>query len=610
MSTLKKIFVIATCAGLACGEPTASPGTGELYLDIEVAGASLAQVVSGRVYLDGPTDRTVDIAPGETKTIAGLLPGTYTVSLEGYDAGGLVEVFGRQSSVQVSAGQNSNVTISTDSFIPVLNAPPATTTDTAQAVTYRSLTGAAAYEVEWDTAQSFTDPRAKQVSENSAQLSLIRGTGVYYVRVRARSEYGNWGHWSEAESFELLPYIPNVEGTYDVTYSFTSSGVVDTIFSCSGTIDITSQTEGTITAGDYTILPVTGCRAESGSLTGSIAEGGLIGIDSVYEGASGLDDFNGQVLNNDIPDAFGRSNQPFQASEWPYYDSRGWWRWGTGIGDGAGWGVAETDPRLPALTETLGLHDYDTMYVFQAGALVSEAYNISGHWCCAEPSTRYVITLDRMSLTVFGELDAMQVLLGQIVDEPDQLSVGNNPGGDYTRPADLWNMEDPYPAEPGANPFVLGYVFTDPTGFMVIDVVVSCRDGDGLEVWACDAGSTNQDLSIIAPNQPVSHDFPNYNYLTIWEAFGGGSPNYARPLVRYQLGVDLSPAGDPIRNAYAPFPRASVSRDSQVIHGNTTLTGSVSGDQLSASLTAGITCDFGSKMILGSITVQVEGSRN
>ncbi|MGD2154466.1 MAG: hypothetical protein PVG79_14445, partial [Gemmatimonadales bacterium] len=512
MSTLKKIFVVGTCAWLACGEPIASQGTGELDLDIEAASAGLAQVVSGRVYVDGPTDRTVDIAPGETKTIGGLLPGTYTVSLEGYDAGGMVEVFGRQSSVQVSAGQNSNVTISPDSFVPVLNAPPATTTDTAPTVTYRSLTGAAEYEVEWDTAQDFSDPRGTRVAENTARLSLIRGAGTYYLHVRAKSDYGNWGHWSDMESFELLPYIPDVEGTYAVTYTFWSTGIVDTTFSCSGTIAITNQTDGTITAGDFTILPTSGCRAESGSLTGSVAEGGVIEIDSVYERASGLDDFDGQVLNNDIPDAFGRSNEPFQADEWPYYDSRGWWRWGTDIGDGVGWGLADDDPRLPALTQIGPLYEYDTTYVFQPGTLVNEAYNIYGFWCCAEPSTRYVVTLDRMPLTVFGELDAMQVLRGEIVDEPDQLSLGSSPGGDYNRRADAYNEENPYPAESGANPFILGHVFTDAAGFMVIDVVVSCRDSGGDEVWACEEGSTDQELTIIAPNQPVSHDFPNYNY--------------------------------------------------------------------------------------------------
>jgi hypothetical protein len=92
----------------------------------------------------------------------------------------------------------------------------------------------------------------------------------------------------------------------------------------------------------------------------------------------------------------------------------------------------------------------------------------------------------------------------------------------------------------------------------VIDVVFDCIDAAGNQVWACEATSTDQSLSIVAPNQQVRHTFPNYNYMTVWETNPDGTPNYNAPHVRYQLGTDLSSLGGPINNAYAPFPRSAL----------------------------------------------------
>jgi hypothetical protein len=259
-------------------------------------------------------------------------------------------------------------------------------------------------------------------------------------------------------------------------------------------------------------------------------------------------------------DAFGRSNPPFRRNDWPFFRSSGYWRWGNFDGDGIGWGASSTDPRLPALTQAAEL-TYDLNYIAQKGRFADEGYDIyfvlDG---VGTAGTDYIIGLERNQLTVNGALDAEQVLLGQTVDQPDELSwLGGSPGGDHTRRADLFNTSNPYLAERDANPYIIGIITGGGAGTTVVDAVVDCVDVTGAEIWNCGATDTNQSMSMVAPNQSVRHTFPNYNYITIWERNPDGTPNYSRPLLRNQLGVDLSALGGPINNSYAPFPRAALS---------------------------------------------------
>ncbi len=266
-------------------------------------------------------------------------------------------------------------------------------------------------------------------------------------------------------------------------------------------------------------------------------------------------------------DAFGRTNEPFQRSEWPHYRSSGYWRWGINDPDGNQWNTALTDPRLPALTRTTPLEDPWRMYIAVQGVFASDGYDIYGEWCCLTPGTDYVAGFERSWLKVNGELDASQVLLGQTVDQPDELAwLGGQPGGSYTRRADLFNTGAAYPSEANANPFLFGLIAADPAdGYVVLDVVVSCYDAAGVQRWMCDA-TPNQSLSVVAPNLQVRHTFPNYNYITIWELNPDGTPNFSRPVLRKQLGTDLTELGGPINNSYAPFPLAALS-DAELAQG-------------------------------------------
>ncbi len=267
-----------------------------------------------------------------------------------------------------------------------------------------------------------------------------------------------------------------------------------------------------------------------------------------------LIEFNATAL-----DAFGRTNALFD-SYFPRWYSSGYWSWGSGRDHVYDWDTGDVDPRLPALTRDTPLEDPWRMYIATpiAGWADANEYDIYGETCCLEPDTRYIAGFERMYLTVNGELDAAQVLLGQPVDQPDELKpLGGQLGGDHTRPADEFNVGTGYPAEANANPYVFGYVTTFDDGYMVLDVVVSCLDAAGVQIWICD--QTSVDYSPVAPNEQVRHNFPNYNYVTIWEANPDGTPNFQRPVLRKQMGTDLSELGGPINNAYAPFPRAALS---------------------------------------------------
>jgi hypothetical protein len=273
-------------------------------------------------------------------------------------------------------------------------------------------------------------------------------------------------------------------------------------------------------------------------------------------------------------DAFGRTTVRDSDEEWPYW--RRWYdegEWSVGRTLGVeGFLTAEEDARTPALTWAAldPLTDYDYFFMFLPGNGFGIGMNWFGEFCCATPGEKYVVGLVRAQLTVNGQLDAAQILLGQPVDQPDALDfLGGSPAGDYTFPAGNF---DPTPAVANANPLLIGTVQACPAaapylpysdtcanqgfddGDLVIDFVFDPLNGvfpDGLEPTA--------ENSPVAPNQATRFSLPSYNYLVIWSTNPDGTPDYSRPLTRVQLGVDLSPLGGPINNAYAPFPTAPLS---------------------------------------------------
>src|SRR5437660_6731741 len=103
MHTRARIAVVVAAASVACREPTPPVGSGGVALSVVAGTSACGPLNSARVQVQGPTRLTTSIGIGETKTITGLAPGSYTVGLEGL-VGSDVDCFGQASNVQVVAG--------------------------------------------------------------------------------------------------------------------------------------------------------------------------------------------------------------------------------------------------------------------------------------------------------------------------------------------------------------------------------------------------------------------------------------------------------------------------------------------------------------------------
>ena len=116
------VAAVAAVAVLACQEAV-DPGADSGSVALTIVGSVTRSLESGRVTVEGPTDKSVEVTPGSSATITGLAPGTYTVTLEGL-IGGEVDHFGRTGGVQVVAGQNTPVQVTFASFVPVVDPLP------------------------------------------------------------------------------------------------------------------------------------------------------------------------------------------------------------------------------------------------------------------------------------------------------------------------------------------------------------------------------------------------------------------------------------------------------------------------------------------------------
>lgn len=232
-----------------------------------------------------------------------------------------------------------------------------------------------------------------------------------------------------------------------------------------------------------------------------------------------------------------------------------------------------SDPRLPVPLADATLNEAFAQGQFQflgpdfpdwANAPEGGVWNLWGGFS-GMPQGRVWLGLARLGVEVNGTLDQVHVLRGTPVTDPDRLVfVGGAPGGNSNRPANLFNLPslnpgapDPYPAEPNANPLVLGYVDVGASGNANFDVVLSSRAADGTLVYY--EGAFDASRSLVGPNSPTLAFGPSqYNYLIVWGEDPLANPN-AAPLVRVQLAVDLRVGSlDPQPNAFPPFPTAAL----------------------------------------------------
>ena len=179
----------------ACGESAAGPGLpASLAVLVGNASATADQVT---IHVEGPTTRTASASPGETVTISGLSPGSYTVAVEGFAAGELQ--WFDETSVSVQAGLAARASMSARSFTPSLQTLPENVRVGEEMVLrWSAVGGATGYEVEWSASPSFTNPGSQATTGTSLTVTLDEA-GSYSVRVRAVNRFASRSSWSLAE---------------------------------------------------------------------------------------------------------------------------------------------------------------------------------------------------------------------------------------------------------------------------------------------------------------------------------------------------------------------------------------------------------------------------
>jgi hypothetical protein len=201
---MTRFHTVAAAAGLlvACEEGTGPAGAGGLALAVTFESSDAVALDSGRVFVTGPTSRTIRAVPGSQVTIDGLAPGSYTVTLEGF-VGNEVNHFGHRAGIPIVAGDTTSTTISFSPFVTTLNPLPMYTTDLEFVVSFATIAGADRYLVEWDTSGDFVTPRDTSIAVTSVRL-VVEALGRFHVRVRGVSASGALGAFSDPVFIETL----------------------------------------------------------------------------------------------------------------------------------------------------------------------------------------------------------------------------------------------------------------------------------------------------------------------------------------------------------------------------------------------------------------------
>lgn len=188
------ILTIALLVATACRDTGAGPSAaGGASLVLTFASAAVASADRATIHVEGgPTAIAPTTAQaGQTITIPGLLPGTYTVAAEGF-RGTDVEWFD-QVVVQVAAGATSEARLTVRSFVPAVRSlPPEVLLGEEFVVEWDAVARADAYQVEQSTPDDPTRffPLGDPVPATSARFHREE-PGVHRYRVRAVNRFGS-----------------------------------------------------------------------------------------------------------------------------------------------------------------------------------------------------------------------------------------------------------------------------------------------------------------------------------------------------------------------------------------------------------------------------------
>ena len=258
------------------------------------------------------------------------------------------------------------------------------------------------------------------------------------------------------------------------------------------------------------------------------------------------------AVDTTITNAFGR----------PTGDQLFFWNAGGAAFDFALLGRNSTnDGRLPAIADadaSTDFCDYGSPFYW---------YETSGAWnpYCGfsnlDPSSDYTLMLVRYSLTVNAELDQAAIMAGDAITAADALApLGGAPAG---APTTECNASTAYDVPPNANPLVLGYATTDPSGAVVFDCIPTSGLVSPPQWWEDVTDVSYADSTPTGPNDGVTGvDLAQneYNYLVLIK----GQGTLANPVptgdiaLRFQIANDITAANTAINNAQAPYPTEPV----------------------------------------------------
>jgi hypothetical protein len=327
--------------------------------------------------------------------------------------------------------------------------------------------------------------------------------------------------------------VPGVEVSWSVTQGGGSLSAATT------TTDVNGETAVTLTLGS-----ATGTNEATASISG------LNAVSFTAEGEAGTGVFG-----------FINSNNPFNV---PAYDLTIQGRNGSqdprlpAIADPDA-AVGELTGEIPGLFGTLGvLVTPGVLAPMGFTHIPADSWDLFIKVTNLNPNTRYTVILARQALRVNGALDVEQVVNGVPVTAPDELVLldGTGPDGHPNTPCDFSTA---VPVLATANPLVLGFFDTDDGGSGIIDCVPQASG----QWWADDSEPVPPGVENLAPFIPNSlitsigrFDLPSFNYLYLVEGQGTAMNPVppGPPVLRWQIGIDLDLAGNPIPFGFAPFP--------------------------------------------------------
>ncbi|MBI1966733.1 MAG: hypothetical protein HYS40_01975 [Gemmatimonadetes bacterium] len=176
--------------------------------------------------------------------------------------------------------------------------------------------------------------------------------------------------------------------------------------------------------------------------------------------------------------------------------------------------------------------------------------------------TRYVEGFVRYALQQRGALDVAELLQTGAVTQPDSLVflAGDfNPAGRKARDAYVTcaSASVVRPTD-GANPQLLGSD-TSRSGRVVLDQT-ACSDATS--IWT---SGWNSARAPVPQNNNTAFKPNQYNFFVVWEALPDSTPNYAKPIYRYQMGPLLTTTGRVVNNGYGPIPKAALTASQLVL---------------------------------------------